>query len=86
MAVAQVASLLPWSWCMHDRDVGIELDQRLDQLGQHDVVGVGRAPRLAWMITGASTDGGRLHDRQALLHVVDIEGGHAIAVLGGVVE
>src|SRR5450759_4489318 len=30
--------------------------------------------------------GGGLHDGQALLHVVDVEGGHAVAVLGGVVE
>jgi hypothetical protein len=29
---------------------------------------------------------GRLHDRQALLHIVDVEGRNAIAMLGGMIE
>ena len=85
MAVRQVASLLPWSWCMQSGICGIDLGQRVDHLGQHDVVGVGAGAARAWMITGAS---------QALAasmmarpcHVVDVEGRHAVAVLGGVVE
>ena len=38
------------------------------------------------MITGASSLGRRLHDRETLLHVVDVEGRHAVAVVGGMVE
>ena len=37
-------------------------------------------------MTGASTASGRLHDRQRLLHVVDVERRHAVAVLGRVIE
>ncbi len=72
---------------MHaDRQVGIDLDQSIDHPGQHDVVGIG--PRAA-----ASLDDHRridrvrsLHDRQTLLHIVDIEGRNAVVVLGGVVQ
>jgi hypothetical protein len=37
-------------------------------------------------MTGASVCCGGLHDGAHLLQVVDVEGGHAVAVLGGVVE
>jgi hypothetical protein len=38
------------------------------------------------MITGASARFRRLHDGEPLLHVVDVEGRHAVAVFGGVIE
>ena len=72
---------------MHaERNLRIHLLQRVDHLRQHDVVGVGaRAAR------GLDDDGRidgrrRLHDREPLLHVVDVERRHAVAVLGGVIE
>ncbi len=68
------------------RDVRIELDQAVDQVFQHDVVGVG--PRSAARLDDdRRVDGlGRLHDRQALLHVVDVERRQAVVVLGRVIE
>ena len=72
---------------MHaDRDLRIDFGQRVHHVAQHDVVGVGaRAAR------GLDDDrrferARRLADRQRLLHVVDVEGRHAVAVFGGVVE
>ena len=38
------------------------------------------------MMTGDVGLLGGLHDGLDLLHVVDVEGGHAVAVLGGVIE
>ena len=72
---------------MHDeRNVGIHDRQRLDHLGEHHVVGVG-ARAAARLDDDRRVDRGRrLHHREALLHIVDIEGRHAIVVLGGVVE
>jgi len=72
---------------MHaDRDVGVDLDQRVDQLGQHHVIGIG-----AGATAGLQDDRrlgllGRLHDGEALFHIVHVEGRHAIAVFGGMVE
>ena len=69
-----------------ERNLRIHLLQRIDHLRQHDVVGVGaRAAR------GLDDDGRidgrrRLHDREALLHVVDVECRHAVAVLGGMIQ
>ncbi len=69
-----------------ERDLRIHLFQRVDHPRQHDVVGIGtRAAR------GLDDDGcidgcRRIHDRKPLLHVVDIEGRHAVAVLGGVIQ
>ena len=69
-----------------ERDLRIHLFQRIDHPRQHDIVGVGaRAPR------GLDDDGRidgsrRLHDRKPLLHVVDVESRHAVAVLGGMIE
>ncbi len=72
---------------MHaDGDVRIDLGDCVHHVLEHDVVGVGaRAAR------GLDDDRrinriGRRHDRQRLLHVVDVEGGHAVVVLGGMVE
>ena len=69
-----------------DGDLRIDLGERVDHLGQHDVVGVGAgaARRLDdhWRVAGP----GRLHDGEALFHVVDVECRHAVAMFGGVVE
>ena len=69
-----------------DRDVRIKRLQPVDQLGEHEVAGV-------FARAAARLDDDRrlrvlrgLHDREALLHVVDVVGGHAVAVFGGVVE
>jgi len=69
-----------------ERDVRIHLDQRIDHPGQHDVAGI--AARSA---RGLNDDGridgiGRLHDRKALFHIVDVEGRHAVAALSSMVE
>ena len=72
---------------MHaDRDVRMDLHQRVDQLGQHHVVGVGA--RAAARLDDDRRLGrlGRIHDGKTLLHVVDVEGRHAVAVFGSVVE
>jgi hypothetical protein len=69
-----------------DRDVGIDLDQRVDHAGQHDVVGVAAGPARGLDDHRRVAGLGGLHDGQALLHVVDVEGGQAVVVLGGVVE
>ncbi len=72
---------------MHaERDVGIHLRQRVDHLRQHDVVGVGARAARGLDDHRRVDRGRRLHDREPLLHVVDVEGRHAVAVLGGVVE
>ena len=70
----------------HHRDLGVELDRGFHELGQEDVVGV-----LARAAAGLDDHrrlgrARRLHDRLDLLHVVDIQGAHAVAVGGGVVE
>jgi hypothetical protein len=71
---------------MHIGMSGIHLGQRVDHLRQHDVAGIGaRATRRLHdhrRIAGL----GRLHDGEPLLHVVDVEGRHAVAVFGGVIE
>ena len=72
---------------MHDdRNIGIHDDQRLDHLGQHHVIGVG-ARAAARLDDHGRVDGrGRLQNRQTLLHIIDVEGGDAVIMFGGVVE
>jgi hypothetical protein len=66
--------------------VRIEFGQGVDQLGQDDVVGVAAGPSRG-LDDDRRVDGfSRLHDRQALFHVVDIIGRQAVVVLGRVVE
>ncbi len=68
------------------RNPRIELDEGVDQVLQHDVVGVGPRPA-AGLDDDRGVDGlGRLHDRQALFHVVDVERRQAVVVLGRVVQ
>jgi hypothetical protein len=65
---------------------GIDLGQGVHHMLQHDVVGIGaRAARR--LDDDRRIDGIRcLHDRQRLLHIVDVERWHAIVVFSGVVE
>jgi hypothetical protein len=82
----QTAGEVPWSWCMHHRDVRPLLDGGQDQVAQE-----GRAGVLARPGGGLDDDRGiglvgGLHDGAHLLQVVDVEGGDAVAVLGGVVQ
>ena len=69
-----------------DRDMRIHLCQGIDQVFEHNVVGVAaRAP--AGLDDHRRIDSiGRLQDRQTLFHIVDIESWHAIALLGGVIQ
>jgi hypothetical protein len=72
---------------MHaDGDVRIDLGDGVHHVLEHDVVGV--AARAARGLDDDRGVGGvgRRHDRQRLLHVVDVEGGHAVVVFGGVIE
>jgi len=69
-----------------DRDVRIDLGDRVHHVLEHDVIGVG-----ARTARGLDDDGrvdlvGRVHDRQRLLHVVDVEGRYAVIVLRRMVE
>jgi hypothetical protein len=69
-----------------DRNIGIQLDQSLDQIGEHDVVGIGAGAAARLNNDRGIGGGGGLHDRHALLHVVDIKSRDAIVVLGRMVE
>jgi hypothetical protein len=69
-----------------DRDIRVHQLQRLHYLFEHDVVGVGACAAARLENDRAVGSLCRFQDREPLLHVVDVEGGHAIAVLGGVVE
>ena len=72
---------------MHaDRDMRIDFHHRIHHVLEHDVVGV-----LARTARGLNDHRrinriSRRHDGERLLHVVDVEGGHAVIVLGSVIE
>jgi hypothetical protein len=72
---------------MHaDRDIGIHLHRRLNQMAQDNVVGVGaRAPARLQNNRRVGFFGGH-HDRQHLLHIVDIESRNAVIVFRRVVQ
>ncbi len=72
---------------MHaDRILRIDFDQRVHHVLEHDVIGV-LAGAARGLDDDRRVDGGRgRHDRQRLLHIVDIEGRNAVIVLGGVVK
>ncbi len=69
-----------------DRDFGVDLGQRVDHAGKHDVVGVAAGAARGLQDDRRVGGARRFHDRQALLHVVDVEGGNAVAMLGRMVE
>jgi hypothetical protein len=58
----------------------------VDEMAEHHVACVGARPS-AGLEDDRCIDGrGRSHHRQHLLHVVDVERGHAVAVLRRVVQ
>jgi hypothetical protein len=72
---------------MHaDRDMRVDLDQRVDQLGQDDVVGIGTRTPAGLQDHRRTGFIGRGHDCQALFHVGHVEGGDGVTVLGGVIQ
>ncbi len=69
-----------------DGDLREHLHGGGDHVTNHDVAGV-RPRAAARLQDDRRVDRvGRLHDGQHLLHVVDVECGHAVAVFGGVVQ
>jgi len=68
------------------RDVRVELDQGVDQAGQHHIIGVAARPAAGLDDDRRIDRVGRLHDGEALFHVVDVVGGQPVAMLGGMVE
>src|SRR5581483_1029160 len=70
----------------HDRNAGIALDGGLDEVAQEELARV--LPRAGRRLhdDGAVGLGGGSHDRLHLLEIVDVEGGQAVIVLGGVIE
>ena len=72
---------------MHaDRNVRIDLGHRVHHVLEHDVVGVGARTARSLDDDGLVDLVGRVHDRQRLLHVVDVEGRDAVIVLRRMVE
>ena len=69
-----------------DGDVRILLDGRFDQLAQERLAGVFARPGRGLQDDRAVAGFGGLHDGLDLLHVIDVEGGKTVAVLGRVVE
>ncbi|MNT39384.1 hypothetical protein D3C72_1756260 [compost metagenome] len=69
-----------------ERNVRIHQLQRFHHLGEHDVVGIGAGAARCLQDDRRIAGLGRLHDGEALFHVVDVEGGHAVAAFGGMVE
>ena len=69
-----------------DRYLRIDFGQCVDHLRQHDVVGIGTGAARCLDDDRRVASLGRLHDGKALLHVVDVEGRHAVAMLGGMIE
>ncbi len=72
---------------MHaDRNVRVKLDQTLDQFCENDIVGISAGAAARLNNDGRFGGGGRRHDRETLLHVIDIKGRDAMAMLGRVVK
>ncbi|MGY3412048.1 hypothetical protein ACVWZV_008161 [Bradyrhizobium sp. GM5.1] len=69
-----------------ERDVWIGPLQRIDHVREHEVAGIAARAARSLDDDGRVDLGRRLHDRDALLHVVDVERRHRVAVTGGVVE
>ena len=86
IAVAQVDFLVAVVLMHAERNLRIHLLQRIDHFRQHDVVGV-RARAARGLDDDRRVDGRRrVHDRESLLHIVDVECRHAVAVLGGMIQ
>ena len=86
IAERQVASSLPWSWCRQIGIARVHLGERLDHAAEHDVAGIGAGAAARLQDHRRVGRRGRAQDGKTLLHVVDVEGRHAVAVLGGMVE
>ena len=69
-----------------ERDLGKHLAERVDHLRQHHVAGIGPRPAARLQDHRRVAGPRRLHDREPLLHVVDVEGRHPVAALRGMVE
>ena len=69
-----------------DRDMGIGFDGGQDQVAQKSLAGIFAGASRGLQDHRAIGGRGGLHDRLDLLHVVHVEGGDAVAVLGRVVE
>jgi hypothetical protein len=69
-----------------DRDRGVLRFQTFDKLAEKEVASIGA--RAAARLDDNRAVGllRRFEDGDTLLHIVDIESGHAIAVLGSVIE
>jgi len=70
----------------HDRDMGIGLDRRQDQMAQERLTRIGTGTRGALHDNRAIGLVRRLHDGMHLLHIVDVEGRHAEVILSRVVQ
>jgi hypothetical protein len=72
---------------MHaDGDMRIDFCHCVHHVLQHDIVGIGARAARSLDDHRRVRLAGRLHDGQGLLHVVDVEGRHAVIVLGCVVQ
>ncbi len=80
------AGLAPWSWCITMGSFGYVSSAASMRWRRNASPAYLRAPAEAWRITGLRRGARRLEDRLHLLEVVHVEGGHAVAVLGGMVE
>ena len=82
----QTGMEVPWSWCMHTGMCGNSSMAARIRWRRKGAPAYLRAPAEAWHDhRGVGLVGG-LHDGAHLLQVVDVEGGDAVAVLGGVVQ
>ncbi len=55
-------------------------------MAQHDVTGIGPRAAAGLHNNGGIAGLGGFHDRQTLFHVVDVEGGHAVAAFSRVIK
>ena len=86
IAVMQVSRAVAVIEMHADRDLRIDFGDRVHHVLEHDVVGVGARAARGLDDDGRIEAGGGLHDGQRLLHVVDVEGRHAVIMLRRVVE
>ncbi len=69
-----------------ERNVRIGPLQRVDHVREHEIAGIAARAARGLDDHGRIDLGRGLHDRNALLHVVDVERRHRVAVVGGVIE